>query len=80
MGTGRSEFTATLLDNGLVLVADGGYSNPQAELYDPASAKFTATGHMVAGIGVETATLLADGRVLLVGVGINTPLADLYWP
>src|SRR5437870_12244022 len=48
--TGRYLHTATLLSNGMVLVA-GGLDNtfnatPSAELYDPASGTWTATGSL----------------------------------
>ena len=73
--------TATLLLNGQVLIA-GGTSQPDvernhlanppvvyssAELYDPASATFSATGSMIDGRAYHTATLLATGQVLIVG-------------
>jgi hypothetical protein len=63
----RKGFTATLLPNGLVLVAggDGGYR--AAELYDPKSGRWTATGDMVEGRFGHTATLLPDGTVLVTG-------------
>jgi len=63
--------TATLLPNGKVLVA-GSYPVfvyphvlylPGAELYDPASGTWAATGIPVTGIG-GTATLLPNGKVL----------------
>jgi Galactose oxidase, central domain len=64
--------TATLLPNGQVLVA-GGYSTgygvpvPNAELYDPATGTFSATGSMIAVRNQYSATLLTNGQVLLVG-------------
>ena len=80
MLTSLSDFTATLLEDGRVLVVAGGSSDTSAELYEPAAAKFIPTGHMLVPFGMETATLLSDGRVLIVGVGNNAPLAELYWP
>ena len=65
--------TMTLLPDGKVLVA-GGFPIPRhalasAELYDPATGTWSATGSLNIGRGwSHTATpLLADGRVLVVG-------------
>ena len=78
--------TATLLPNGKVLVV-GGNGNPRiAELYDPASGTWTATGRPMIRDHVEhTATLLPDGRVLVAGGPPNgrdngSPTAELYDP
>ena len=63
-------FSATLLENGKVLLAGGGgYLSPlpSAELYDPASGTFSPTGDMTAPRSFHTATFLADGRVLVAG-------------
>src|SRR5215469_9297869 len=71
--TARQGATATLLPDGQVLVAGGvtpgGASNalPNAELYDPATGKWTATASMNAGRYGGTATLLPDGTVLATG-------------
>jgi hypothetical protein len=64
--------TATLLPNGQVLVAGGvsaGYGDPvpSAELYNPATGTFSATGSMIAPRDQLSATLLNDGQVLIVG-------------
>jgi hypothetical protein len=74
MGTAREDATATLLQNGKVLIAGGTTElgpgwNPftSAELYDPATGEFTETGSMNAARVNHTATLLADGRVLIAG-------------
>ena len=47
LNTARYLHTATLLQNGMVLVAGGtGGVLPSAELYDPASRSWTATGSL----------------------------------
>ena len=63
--------TATLLDNGRVLLT-GGHNEDigrfkSGELYDPATGRFTATGDMAFVRDGHTATLLADGTVLITG-------------
>lgn len=78
MTTAREHASATLLANGRVLVAGGG--NPRAtlsaELYDPASGRWTPTGRMTDYHG-PAAVLLQDGRVLLAGGGYA---GDVYSP
>jgi WD40 repeat protein len=66
--------SATLLRDGRVLVVGGGITcEPTctpvayAELYDPATGRFTQTGSMVVPRESQTATLLTDGRVLITG-------------
>jgi hypothetical protein len=74
MHTARSRATATLLKNGKVLIAGGMLARgltadvyATAELYDPATGKFTQTGSMTAARSYATATLLRGGRVLIAG-------------
>jgi hypothetical protein len=85
MTTPRLDHTATLLNNGMVLIAGGvggtsGEFLATAELYDPASATFAATGSMHYARSEHTATLLSDGRVLIVGGTYNTAAAEIYNP
>jgi len=83
----RFGHAATLLRDGSVLVAGGfnfeGVGGPgalaTAELYDPATGTWTATGSMNAGRAKYTATPLLDGSVLVVGLGPPAS-AELYDP
>ena len=91
MTEARHSHTATLLQNGTVLIAGGYPAFASAEIYDPLTGTFAATGSMVvlrgyfdvfgfssrrAGRTAHTATLLADGRVLLTGGGSPTGVAS----
>jgi|SRR5579863_9416743 len=80
----RIEHTATLLLDGRVLVAGGqvggnaeGNPDATAEVYDPSTGNFTATGNMTIGRSRHAAARLQDGRVLVVGTDGS---ADLYDP
>jgi len=72
MGQARFDHTATVLEDGRVLIA-GGHANcalpttAAVEIYDPASKLFTAAGSMTTPRAAHTATLLLDGRVLITG-------------
>jgi hypothetical protein len=85
LNTGRYDHTATLLTNGKVLVAGGGYGPlASAELYDPATGNWTFTGSLNEAREFHTATLLPDGKVLVAG-GYNPHFvaaasAELYDP
>jgi hypothetical protein len=88
-GRYQVESAATLLPDGRVLVAGGAVDASYAELYDPRTGSWTATGPMVQGNGDQlTATLLPDGTVLVTGgtgaivPGIDPalPTANLYDP
>jgi hypothetical protein len=78
---GRAQHTATLLVNGKVLVAGGEsfedyyttgefHALKTAELYDPATGKWTYTGSLNDARSNHTATLLPNGQVLVAG-GFN---------
>jgi Galactose oxidase, central domain/Kelch motif len=72
---GRTSLTATLLQNGQVLVAGGSdyqircYAT--AELYNPSTGTWTLTGSMSQPRCLHSATLLPDGNVLVSG-GVNS--------
>ena len=87
MGSPRRSFTATLLSNGMVLVAGGGEYPPfnsTAQLYDPTTDSWTITGNpIVTKRAGATATLLPNGKVLLAGGTDATKdlgSAELYDP
>jgi len=73
--TGSMEFpraghTATLLQNGTVLITGGEDTTgplASAEIFNPATGMFTATGSMGTARVGHTATLLTDGTVLVTG-------------
>jgi len=75
------QHTATVLEDGRVLVA-GGFDT-SSEVYDPALGTWSLTGAMLTHHRGHTATRLADGRVLLVGGGQESSTrtnAELYTP
>ncbi|HSZ23610.1 MAG TPA: kelch repeat-containing protein [Candidatus Sulfotelmatobacter sp.] len=86
----RAGQTITMLHDGRVLLT-GGVKNvgfrselASAEIYDPASGTFSATGSMSVPREGHTATLLRDGRVLVVGGSDNgthtLDTAEVYDP
>ncbi|MCC7001754.1 MAG: hypothetical protein IT357_06335 [Gemmatimonadaceae bacterium] len=86
MSAARSSHTATALGDGRILVA-GGFiaagSPLGAEVYDPATERFTPLPPMRHTRHSHTATLLPDGRVLLAGgyaAGGTTSTVELFDP
>jgi hypothetical protein len=94
MAFARARHAAVRLQDGRVLVVGGSNEAPvltgpplsafvrTAELYDPASGKFSPTGDLLTPRIGPTATLLPNGQVLVVG-GWNqdtVPTAELYDP
>jgi hypothetical protein len=67
MQAGRNLTTATLLQDGRVLIAGGNQDPPDAEIFDPKLGTFTAAGNFNSERSEFTATLLSDGGVLLAG-------------
>ena len=86
MNTNRAYHTATLLSNGKVLVAGGAASTngsififSSAELYDPTTETWTATGAMSTNRFEHSATLLSNGKVLVAGgAGNLVTKAEMY--
>jgi hypothetical protein len=80
--------SVTRLGDGRVLVAGGERAGPDdgvtksAELYDPTSGTWSATGDMVEARKHHSATLLPDGRVLVAGgessIGETLASAEVY--
>lgn len=74
MTSERESHTATLLQNGTVLITGGHKDRREnmtiyssAELYDPATGKFSATGSMTIPRHKHDAVLLGNGKVLVNG-------------
>jgi len=88
LNTARSSQSTTVLGNGNVLLAagqnggaNGGYLS-SAELYNPATGKFTLTGSLNTPRILHTAHLLASGEVLIVAGNHfgSIASAELYNP
>ena len=74
IGEARSNHTATLLNDGRILIAGGITSSSgilsdlrSAILFDPGTGRGTSVGDLLLPRTDHTATLLQDGRVLIVG-------------
>ncbi|NWF74793.1 MAG: fibronectin type III domain-containing protein [Nitrospirae bacterium] len=84
LNSARTSHTATLLPDGTVLVAGGSGGAgllTSAELYNPTTGQWTATGDLTVARTSHTATLLPNGTVLVTGGSGNTGLltsAELY--
>jgi uncharacterized repeat protein (TIGR01451 family) len=84
MSTSRYWHTATLLNDGRVLVAGGLGGEHSAEIFNPATGQWTPAGQMIGSRWWHTATRLSNGKVLVVG-GIPssdgaTETAEIYDP
>lgn len=79
----RRQHVATLLADGRVLVVGGGADldgetpSRSAELFDPTTQTWSATGSMLVARSAPTATLLLDGRVLVAG---GASMGDSFAP
>jgi N-acetylneuraminic acid mutarotase len=89
LGTARSYHTATLLENGKVLVVGGdnkGGVLDGAEIYDPATGQWSATGSLSTPRVGHIAMRLANGKVLVAGGSGDPPIypiltsAEIYDP
>ena len=94
MAEGRAGPTATLLPDGRVLFVGGTDSGnsfrnalASAEIYDPATGRWSGAASMHTDRQYHTATLLPDGTVLVAGgmggmgsTGSNTATAEVYDP
>ena len=80
MSSRRISHTATLLNDGTVLILGGNRSSGTPEIFDPSTNKFTP---IAKGLGTRhghTATLLQDGTVLLVSGACADRTAEIYDP
>jgi N-acetylneuraminic acid mutarotase len=81
LNTSRFGHSATLLQNGKVLVLGGSSATNSGELYDPATGAWSHTGSFNIPRSGATATLLKNGKILIVG-GTDSfaDVAELYDP
>jgi len=86
LATGRIDLTATVLQNGRVLVVGGSREAESdqlgtAEIFDPKTNVWSAAASMAYPRARHTATLLVDGRVLVVGgLGPGRGNSEIYDP
>ena len=75
---GSGGHTATLLEDGTVLIVGDDAARPHAWLWDPTTGAFAETGRPAMMHGSGVAVRLPDGRVLLAGG--DTESVELYDP
>ncbi|HSH23393.1 MAG TPA: kelch repeat-containing protein [Acidimicrobiales bacterium] len=81
LGTARSDHAAASLGDGRVLVTGGDGALRLAEVYDPATDRWSAGGSLAADRRGHTANLLPSGRVLLTAGGYEgSDSAEVYDP
>ena len=86
LATGRIDQTATVLQDGRVLVVGGSQEAEanqlaSAEIFNPKTNAWSAAASMAYPRARHTATLLADGRVLVVGgLGPGRGSSEIYDP
>src|SRR5947208_11115006 len=77
---GHVAHTATLLNDGRVLIAGGtrvdGVARASSELFDPRTNRWTRAADMMHARAAHAATLLADGTVLVTGGQTGLSLFD----
>jgi hypothetical protein len=81
MNVARRTFTATLLEDGRVLVVGGNEGNPptmiaDVEVFDPDGESWTELAPLPEPRANHTATLLDDGRVLVAGGGPSSIIGN----
>ena len=78
---GRADHTATLINDGRVLVTGGRGKTATAEVYDPDAGSWTSAGTLSVWRAQHTASLLSDGRVLVAGgPGEQGNTTDIFDP
>lgn len=90
--SGRAFYTSALLGNGMVLAAGGlGYTHDahtfrvlrSAELFDPATSRWTLTPDMQVEREEQAMVTLSDGRAMVIGGGTRrgaTATAEIFTP